>query len=108
MRSVTMKGMTPRKMVENLTFDRLLSRASCRADTDHPAICKLLPPFDQLFDRIVGASARLAGRPPRSRPPEGVRELILDLIALHHTVPGYDLFQQHSKPWNVPLSIAQV
>lgn len=32
---------------------------------------------------------------------------MLDLIALHHTVLGYDLFQQHSKPWNFPLSIAQ-
>jgi len=40
----------------------LLSRASCRADTDHPAICKLLPPFDQLFDRIVGALAAQAAR----------------------------------------------
>ena len=32
---------------------------------------------------------------------------MLDLIALHHAVLGYDLFQQHSKLWNVPLPIAQ-
>ena len=34
-------------------------------------------------------------------------EFMLDFIALHHALLGYDFFQQHAKLWNVPLSIAQ-
>src|SRR5512144_2443013 len=32
---------------------------------------------------------------------------MLDWIALHHAMLWYDFFQQHSKFWNVPLSITQ-
>src|SRR5512144_2981167 len=32
---------------------------------------------------------------------------MLDLIALHHAALGYNFLQQHSKFWNVPLSITQ-
>src|SRR5580693_3427444 len=32
---------------------------------------------------------------------------MLDFIALHHALLGNDLFQQHAKLRNVPLSIAQ-
>ncbi len=36
-----------------------------------------------------------------------VGELVLDLVALHHALLGDDLLQEHAKPWNVPLSVAQ-
>ena len=32
---------------------------------------------------------------------------MLDLIAFHHAVLGYDFLQQHSKFGNVPLSVTQ-
>ena len=34
-------------------------------------------------------------------------KLVLDLITFHHALLGYDLFQQHAKLRNIPLSIAQ-
>lgn len=33
---------------------------------------------------------------------------MLHLIVFHHALLGYDFFQQQSKPWNVPLAIAQL
>ena len=35
-------------------------------------------------------------------------KLMLDLIVLHHTLLGYDFFQEQPKLWNVPLSVAQL
>ena len=33
---------------------------------------------------------------------------MLDLIVLHRPVLGNDFSQQQTKPWNVPLTVAQL
>src|ERR1043166_2003488 len=37
----------------------------------------------------------------------GAGKLFFDVIVLHHAMLGYDFFQQQSKRWNVPLTVAQ-
>jgi hypothetical protein len=32
---------------------------------------------------------------------------MLNLIALHHAVLGYDFFQEQTKFWNIPYTVAQ-
>src|ERR1043166_1064552 len=41
------------------------------------------------------------------RPVPGTGKLFFDVIVLHHAMLGYDFFQQQSKLWNVPLTVAQ-
>src|SRR6188472_1636504 len=50
-------------------------------------------------DHLTGVQAH------RAMPNAG--ELVLDFIIFHDAVLGYDLFEQHAKLWDVPLSIAQ-
>jgi hypothetical protein len=70
------------------------------------------PPLGDILhakqNRRVGAALgeHLAGVQP-DRAGSKPRKLVLDFIALHHALLGYDFFQQHAKLWNVPLSIAQ-
>ena len=52
-----------------------------------------------LVEHLAGVQA------DRAVPEAG--EFMLDLIALHHALLGYDFFQQIAKLWNVPLPVAQ-